>query len=353
MNDAPGLADAVLPALADGTADPSGESVADLFAGLVSDVDAASGFDGIAVVGNGADSAAEGVWQYSTDGGANWFAIGAVRDDATALVLHADTLVRFVPAAEFAGSPGALVVRGLDDTYAGGFSSTAGGSESRVNVDTASSGGTSAIAGSTAHISTSLTTGEPEDTSVEEVPEEADDPTTDPEIEPEEDPAPADEPSSSPVADTSLPDVSAPPPETVAVAAPESGGGSSIDLSHRPDIQYDTRSDALSVARTAFGIFEKVFDDEALIVPGADLTDLIFEQHDFMQELDRLQEEIESFVGLEMTVAGSSIARHDGSLHRLRHLADTRRTAARQPPLLAAGLAADRPDRGAGLRRDG
>ena len=75
--------------------------------------------------------------------------------------LSADTLVRFVPAADFDGAPAALVVRGLDDTYAGGFSSTAGGSENRVSVDTASSGGISAIAGGTATVSTSITTTEP------------------------------------------------------------------------------------------------------------------------------------------------------------------------------------------------
>ena len=58
--------------------------------------------------------------------------------------------------ADFDGSPTALVVRGLDDSYGGSFSTTAG-SETRVNVDTTTSGGTTAIAGATANISTSIT----------------------------------------------------------------------------------------------------------------------------------------------------------------------------------------------------
>jgi hypothetical protein len=92
------------------------------------------------------------------------------------------------------------------------------------------------------------------------------------------------------------------------VVAPDPVAGTSIDLSGQPRVSYDTRSDALSVARTAIEAFQRVFEDESLIAPGASLTDLILEQTDFLEELDRLQEEIESFVGLEMTVAGSSIA---------------------------------------------
>ncbi|MGH7416146.1 MAG: cadherin-like domain-containing protein, partial [Candidatus Rokuibacteriota bacterium] len=54
------------------------------------------------------------------------------------------------------GSPPALTVRGLDNTYAGGFSTTAG-SETRVTVNTSTNGGTTAIAAATATISTTVT----------------------------------------------------------------------------------------------------------------------------------------------------------------------------------------------------
>jgi hypothetical protein len=308
LNDAPGLGDADLAAVTADTESPPGETVANLFAGLVSDVDTGSGFAGVAVVGNGAD--AEGAWEYSTDGGESWFAVGAVGDDATALVLSADTLLRFVPAAGFDGTPSPLEVRGLDDTYAGGFSSTAGGSQSRVCVDTSSNGGTTAISGSTATISTAVTPAEPPDPPIDEIDETVEDPTEDLEEEavPEEDPPPDEETSEPPVADPTLPDVSAGPGEEIAVPAQESGPGVSFDLSRQASVSHEAQSDALSIARSTMDLWQRVFEYEALIVPGASLNDLLSEQVEFLGELDRLQEEIESFVGLETMVAGSSIA---------------------------------------------
>ena len=64
--------------------------------------------------------------------------------------------MRFVPVAGYSGSPPALTVRGLDNTYAGGFSTTAG-RETRVTVNTTTNGGTTAIAAATATISTTVT----------------------------------------------------------------------------------------------------------------------------------------------------------------------------------------------------
>ena len=107
-------------------------------------------------MGNTANAGTQGTWQYSTNGGTNWFAIGTVADDATALAISSSTLIRFVPVADYNGTPPALVVRGLDNTYAAGFSTTAG-SETRVNVNTTTNGGTTAIAAATANLSTSIT----------------------------------------------------------------------------------------------------------------------------------------------------------------------------------------------------
>jgi hypothetical protein len=156
VNDAPALGDGTLAAVLEDTANPPGQTVATIFSGQFSDVDAGSSLAGVAVVGNSADAVNEGVWQYSTNAGANWFDIGAVGDNATALAIDAATLIRFVPVADFDSSPTALVVRGLDDSYGGAFSTTAG-SEIRVDVDTTTNGGTTAIAGATADISTSIT----------------------------------------------------------------------------------------------------------------------------------------------------------------------------------------------------
>ena len=123
VNDAPSLGDATL-------ANAAGQRVATVFAGELSDVDAGASLAGVAVVGNTADAATEGVWEYSSNG-SDWFAIGSVGDDASALALEATARIRFVPVAGFEGAPADLVVRGIDDSYTGGFASTAGGSETR------------------------------------------------------------------------------------------------------------------------------------------------------------------------------------------------------------------------------
>ena len=88
-----------------------------IFAGQFADVDAGSSFGGIAVVGNTANAGTQGSWQYSSNGGGNWFAIGTVADGATALAVSSSTLIRFVPVANYNGTPPALTVRGLDNTY--------------------------------------------------------------------------------------------------------------------------------------------------------------------------------------------------------------------------------------------
>ncbi len=159
VNDAPVLTgDATLLAVAEDTANPPGATLDSLFTGLgfaFSDPDTGSSLAGFAIVGNTA-AAADGAWEYSSDGGATWAAVGDVADDATALAVAKGSKVRFTPAADFFGSPADLVVRALDDSYAGGFSATAG-AESRVTVDTTTPGTTTAIAAATNTVSTSVT----------------------------------------------------------------------------------------------------------------------------------------------------------------------------------------------------
>lgn len=151
VNDAPVLiGDAVLPAIHEDAADPPGVSVTGLFNGKFSDADSNGSMSGVAVVGNWA-SAGEGVWQYSSDGGV-WFAIGAVNDTGSTLALPASTLVRFLPTQEFSGSPGALIVRALDNSYGGDFTD----GPNRTTVDTSVNGGVTPIAVGTAKITTSV-----------------------------------------------------------------------------------------------------------------------------------------------------------------------------------------------------
>jgi hypothetical protein len=155
VNDAPTLGDGTLGTVLQNTANPPGDTIASIFSGQFADADPGASFAGIAAVANAANPATEGVWQYSTNAGTNWFDIGAVGDDATALALDTGTLVRFVPVVGYSGNPTALTVRGLDDTYSGSFSTTAG-SEVRANLDTSSPGGSTPIAGVTADVITTI-----------------------------------------------------------------------------------------------------------------------------------------------------------------------------------------------------
>ncbi|WP_331305573.1 DUF4347 domain-containing protein, partial [Methylobacter sp. Wu8] len=158
VNDAPtGLGNLTLTAVNEDTVSPAGSAISGLTGLSFADADAgSSSLGGVAVVGNSANSSTEGVWQYSTNAGGNWFNIGTVADNNTALTLSAATLVRFVPVADYNGTPTALTVRALDNTNASGYSTTAG-SETRVMLNSSVNGGTTAISASTNTIGTSIT----------------------------------------------------------------------------------------------------------------------------------------------------------------------------------------------------
>jgi len=154
-NEAPTLGNGTLAAVNEDAASPAGQSVSTVFTGQFADADSGSSFAGMAIVGNTANAGTQGAWQYSSNGGTHWFAVGTVADGATALAVSSSSLIRFVPVAHYNGTPTALTVRGLDDTYVAGFSTTAG-SESRVMIDTTTNGGSTAIAAATATLSTSI-----------------------------------------------------------------------------------------------------------------------------------------------------------------------------------------------------
>ena len=153
LNSAPSFtSNATLSAVNEDTLSPNGDTVANLFAGKFSDPDTGASLGGVAIVGNTANAGTEGKWQYSTNSGTNWFDVGTVADDATALALSAATKVRFVPVANYNGTPSSLTLRALDNTQT---TFTAGGT--RTTVNTAVNGGITAIASATNVISTSIT----------------------------------------------------------------------------------------------------------------------------------------------------------------------------------------------------
>jgi len=151
VNDAPTVTATTLAAVNEDDVVPPGATVSSLFSGHFSDIDAGSSFAGIAVSGNTADFATQGVWQYSLNGSV-WFAIGPV-SDASALALTAASFLRFVPAVNFNGTPPSISVYGLDNTFAGTF--TTSGSPSLI--DASVNGGTTAISDNSVAISTSVT----------------------------------------------------------------------------------------------------------------------------------------------------------------------------------------------------
>ena len=133
VNDRPvATSDVTLPAIGEDISAPTGTPIDSLAFGYSDAVDdqhlisgnaadtTATLFTYVAVTGNAA-TAAQGIWQVSTtdspDAGnpADWITIPITGlDTAHALVFTVDRQVRFVPAANFFGTPGALTVRLAD-----------------------------------------------------------------------------------------------------------------------------------------------------------------------------------------------------------------------------------------------
>jgi VCBS repeat-containing protein len=141
VNDRPTGSTTVLPATTEDNANPAGATVATLGFGY-SDVtdnqgatganvtgggNAATAFGGIAIVGNAANAATEGVWQYNVGGG--WITIAAGGpSDSTALLLPTTANLRFLPnVADFNGTPGGLSVYVSDTAVAFNASSDISG----------------------------------------------------------------------------------------------------------------------------------------------------------------------------------------------------------------------------------
>jgi diphthamide synthase (EF-2-diphthine--ammonia ligase) len=122
VNDAPtitGGSAVSLATIGEDSAPGAGETVSSLFTSHFSDAkdqvsggSSANSLAGVAVTGNSA-SAAQGVYQYFEGG--TWHDLPAV-STSSAFVLDASTLVRFVPAADYSGTPPTLVVSMIDNS---------------------------------------------------------------------------------------------------------------------------------------------------------------------------------------------------------------------------------------------
>ncbi|MEA9394619.1 cadherin-like domain-containing protein [Lelliottia amnigena] len=173
-NDAPVVPDGATQTLAPVSEDTSaaaitGDTIANLFAGNFSDPNdqvnnasitatggtSADSFWGVAITNLSVNSA-QGEWQYSTDGGTTWAAIGS-RTDANALLLDATAKVRFVPAADFFGTPAALKVRLMETNNNGDTTATTGSLTSGQTVSTATNDSSSRYSAAMVTLSTSVT----------------------------------------------------------------------------------------------------------------------------------------------------------------------------------------------------
>ena len=140
VNDAPTrtAASVALASVLEDASNPPGATVSALFAGAYSDAtdqvtggSSANALVGVAIEANAA-TAAEGAWQWFN--GVSWTNVSTGVSTGSALVLAAGTQVRFLPAADFNGTPGALTVRLIDDS--------AGAVTSGSTADVTGSGGT-------------------------------------------------------------------------------------------------------------------------------------------------------------------------------------------------------------------
>ncbi len=110
-----------LGAVNEDTLDPSGVTVTSLMTGHFTDADGNT-LAGIAI-SHDASTSGQGVWQYSVNSGATWSAVGSV-SSSDALLLDASSLLRFVPSANWNGTPGSLTIHAIDNSGTNGDNSS-------------------------------------------------------------------------------------------------------------------------------------------------------------------------------------------------------------------------------------
>ena len=94
-----------LTAVTEDTTTTAGDNVANLFSSSFSDADSDT-LLGVAISANAANSLTEGLWQFSTDNGSNWTTIPTTGlAQSTAFYLEANSKLRFLPNADFNGTP--------------------------------------------------------------------------------------------------------------------------------------------------------------------------------------------------------------------------------------------------------
>jgi hypothetical protein len=158
VNDAPvASGSATLAAVAEDTTNPAGATVLSLFSGnfndskdAVTNGSSANTLAGVAITANTANANTQGKWQY-TDANNAWVDIPTTASLSGAIYVRADAKIRFLPAANFNGSPPALTVKLVDNSPA-----TIGTVNSGITTDTSNPANTQ-FSTSTITLGTSIT----------------------------------------------------------------------------------------------------------------------------------------------------------------------------------------------------
>jgi len=149
VNDAPTIGTTSPLTVTEDSTNPAGQTVSNIFGASLSDID--GNVLGIAIINDATTT--EGQWQYSTDTGANWYPFQVNVSDTNALVLGVDSLLRFVPAADYHGAIPALTTVAVDDTQGGVLTVD----NLRVIDNTSTRGGITAYSGASAQIEGTVT----------------------------------------------------------------------------------------------------------------------------------------------------------------------------------------------------
>ncbi len=176
VNDAPiASGSATLATVPEDTTSPPGATVATLFAANFSDTadqqqsivnptgSVANTLAGVAIIGDTTPSS-EGVWRYSTNGGATWTNISTSVSDSSAVVLPASAEIAFLPVPDFNGAPLPLTERVIDNStdvpITGAVTGLAlqSGTAAYIGVDVsgAHNGGETAISAATVSLTTAI-----------------------------------------------------------------------------------------------------------------------------------------------------------------------------------------------------
>ncbi|MFN5810043.1 MAG: hypothetical protein ACK44R_02560, partial [Burkholderiales bacterium] len=109
----------------------------------------ANSLAGVAITANTADAVTQGKWQWQANGSSTWNDIATNGlADATALYLAANSLIRFVPVADYKGTPGGLTARLVE--------SSGNGLTNGNVVDVSANGGSTAFSANSVSLGTSV-----------------------------------------------------------------------------------------------------------------------------------------------------------------------------------------------------